>query len=159
MNITDREIYRSYLMRNATIGILCLVTIALAIFTDGNEKITFNKFEKIGLFMLIGYMASVIGLTLRSYLNASIPKPKSIQNFVSVAAKISMLGIVLSSVIIAFVVVATLYAPEGYATNNPIVPNLILASFSAIIIIVSLLVRDVAMGMASMYLSNIDIDD
>jgi len=40
---------------------------------DSSENITLNKFEKIGLIMLAGYMASALALAVLSCINASIP--------------------------------------------------------------------------------------
>ena len=154
MNITDREIYRTLAMRNAIIGILSFAILVLAVAMDSSENITLNKFEKIGLIMLAGYMASALALAVLSCINASIPKPKSIRTHVSFAAKVSKLGIVVSSFMPAFIIVP----PEGQAATNTAEDHLMLASFSVAAIIVSLLVRNAAMAMVSMYLNNTDPD-
>ena len=154
MNITDREIYRTFAMRNAIIGILSFAILILAVAMDSSESITLNKFEKIGLIMLAGYMASALALAVLSCINASIPKPKSIRTHVSFAAKVSKLGIVVSSFMPAFIIVPIVFPPEGQAATNTAEDHLMLASFSVAAIIVSLLVRNAAMAMVSMYLNN-----
>lgn len=158
MNITDREIYRTFAMRNAIIGILSFAILILAVAIDSSESITLNGFEKTGLIMLASYMAISLTLAVFSCINASIPKPNSIRTHVSFAAKVSKLGIVVSLIMVVFIVVPAIFPPEGQAATNTAEDHLMLASFSVAAIIVSLLVRNAAMAMASMYLNNTDPD-
>lgn len=158
MNITDREIYRTFAMRNAVIGVLCIATVILALALNNSESITLNGFEKTGLIMLTSYMAISLTLAVFSCINASIPKPNSIRTHVSFAAKVSKLGIVVSSFMPAFIVVPVIFPPEGQVATITAADCLILASFSVAAIIISLLIRDAAMAMVSMYLNNTDPD-
>ena len=158
MNITDREIYRTFAMRNAIIGILSFAILILAVAIDSSESITLNGFEKTGLIMLASYMAISLTLAVFSCINASIPKPNSIRTHVSFAAKVSKLGIVVSLIMVVFIVVPAIFPPEGQAATNTAEDHLMLASFSVAAIIVSLLVRNAAMAMVSMYLNNTDPD-
>ena len=145
-------------MRNAIIGILSFAILILAVAIDSSESITLNGFEKTGLIMLASYMAISLTLAVFSCINASIPKPNSIRTHVSFAAKVSKLGIVVSLIMVVFIVVPAIFPPEGQAATNTAEDHLMLASFSVAAIIVSLLVRNAAMAMASMYLNNTDPD-